>query len=492
MNEGRSPDTWSAVNGNGPWFSERGVWCEPIDALRSVHDSAQPLLLESADTGSPLGRYSFLMWDPIRTTRVPVATRDPLAELRTWLAAHRVSSEPALPPFQGGLAGLWSYDLGRSFESIPEPRWDEFGVPALCVGLYDTVMAWDHHQQRCWLVSQGLDESLVPSEQRARESLRRAALKTHTAPEPNATRDAKSPVSEDSLHGQLESLAVAHPIADAVKSVGVEVWSSFSRDGFLQAVAAGIEAIRAGDIFQVNLAHRLATRVVDSGPRLYERMRVRNAAPFAGYFDTGRETIISASPERLFKVRDSVVESRPIKGTTHRSWFPESDFAAAAELQASAKDRAENIMIVDLLRNDLSRVCQEDSMRVTQLCEVERFRYVQHLVSAIEGRLRPACDALDVVEAVFPGGSITGAPKIRAMELIAEIEPTARGAYCGSLGYIGFDGAADFSILIRTVTESRGWWTFPVGGGIVVGSSPEKEYQETWHKARGLLTALKP
>lgn len=131
-------------------------------------------------------------------------------------------------------------------------------------------------------------------------------------------------------------------------------------------------------------------------------------------------------------------------------------------------------------------------MRVTQLCEVERFRYVQHLVSAIEGRLRPACDALDVVEAVFPGGSITGAPKIRAMELIAEIEPTARGAYCGSLGYIGFDGAADFSILIRTVTESRGWWTFPVGGGIVVGSSPEKEYQETWHKARGLLAALNP
>jgi para-aminobenzoate synthetase component 1 len=223
---------------------------------------------------------------------------------------------------------------------------------------------------------------------------------------------------------------------------------------------------------------------------LYLRLRQRNPAPFAAWFDLGDTQILSASPERFLCVSDDRVEARPIKGTRRRTPFAEASLFAGDDLVESEKDRAENIMIVDLLRNDLSRVCEADSVRVTQLCGLETYQYVQHLVSAIEGRLSAGKTAVDLVRAAFPGGSITGAPKIRAMEIIAELEPTARGPYCGCLGYFGFDGSADLNILIRTITASRGWWQFPVGGGIVAQSSPEREYEETWHKAEGLLRAV--
>ncbi len=211
----------------------------------------------------------------------------------------------------------------------------------------------------------------------------------------------------------------------------------------------------------------------------------------AGYLDAGEFQILSASPERFVSVRDGAVETRPIKGTRARIDRPEADLFAGDELRLSEKDRAENVMIVDLLRNDLSRVCTDDSVQVTQLCGVEVFAYVQHLVSTVRGKLAPDQTAVDLLRAVFPGGSITGAPKIRAMEIITELEPTARGAYCGALGYLGFDGVMDTSILIRTITAGRGWWQLPVGGGIVAQSDPAAEYEETWHKAAGLLHAVK-
>jgi para-aminobenzoate synthetase component 1 len=186
------------------------------------------------------------------------------------------------------------------------------------------------------------------------------------------------------------------------------------------------------------------------------------------------------------------VETRPIKGTRARARRPEADLFSGDELRASDKDRAENVMIVDLLRNDLSRTCRPESVRVSQLCGLETYEYVQHLVSVVEARLRDDAAAVDVLRTAFPGGSVTGAPKIRAMEIIAELEPTVRGAYCGSLGYIGPDGRMDTSILIRTITAARGWWQFPVGGGIVAQSSPREEYEETWHKAAGMLRAIAP
>jgi para-aminobenzoate synthetase component 1 len=276
--------------------------------------------------------------------------------------------------------------------------------------------------------------------------------------------------------------------------------SNFSADDYRAAVRRAIDYIHAGDIFQVNLAQRLLLPAASDPLNLYLRLRQRNPAPFAGWFDWGATQIISASPERFLRVQGRVgsahrspelhVEARPIKGTRRRTAWAEADLFAADDLLQSEKDRAENIMIVDLLRNDLSRVCDPESVRVTQLCALETYQFVQHLVSAVEGTLAPGKTALDLVRAAFPGGSITGAPKIRAMEIIAELEPTARGPYCGSLGYFGFDGSMDLNILIRTITVSRGWWQFPVGGGIVSQSSPQREYEETWHKAEGLLRAL--
>jgi para-aminobenzoate synthetase component 1 len=238
------------------------------------------------------------------------------------------------------------------------------------------------------------------------------------------------------------------------------------------------------------LAQRLLAPAVASPLDLYLRLRQRNPAPYAGYFDLGDSQIVSASPECFLTVRNGGVETRPIKGTRGRSPSPEADLFVGDELAASEKDRAENVMIVDLMRNDLARVCRPDSVHVAQLCRLETYAFVKHLVSVVRGELRPDQSALDLLKASFPGGSITGAPKVRAMELIAELEPTARGPYCGSLAYLGFDGTMDASILIRTITAGGGWWQLPVGGGIVAQSDPDDEYRETWHKARGMLEAI--
>jgi para-aminobenzoate synthetase component 1 len=242
----------------------------------------------------------------------------------------------------------------------------------------------------------------------------------------------------------------------------------------------------------VNLSQRLLGRLREHPLDLYGRLRRRNPAPFSCYFDLGDFQIVSASPEQFLRVTDSAVVTKPIKGTRPRGATPEEDAALVRELLNSPKDRAENVMIVDLLRNDLGRVCEYGSVRVPKVCEVETYRYVHHLVSEVRGKLRPGMTPFDLLRAAFPGGSVTGAPKVRAMEIIAELEPTARGPYCGSIGFIGFDGAMDSNILIRTFTAGRGWLQFPVGGGIVADSDPAAEYEETLHKAAGLLRALEP
>jgi para-aminobenzoate synthetase component 1 len=389
---------------------------------------------------------------------------------------------PELPPFQGGAAGLLGYELGRSLESVPPTSYDEFNVPALAMGLYDVVVAFDHVTDRAWIVSQGLPE-LDPSSRyrRAKQRLEQArgwisgSCDDRCAATPEAT-------------GQLspQQLASQYPVADIP-----DLTSNFSEQAYLKAVQRVIDYIYAGDVFQVNLAQRLLMPARDNSVSLYRRLRHCNPGPMAGYFDLGDFQILSASPERFLRVHQRQVETRPIKGTRPRSGDPKIDRAAEAELLGSEKDRAENVMIVDLLRNDLSRVCSPDSIRVSQLCGIEPCQFVMHLVSAVTGRLRSECTSLDLVRAAFPGGSITGAPKVRAMEIIAELEPTARGAYCGALGYLGFDGSMDWNLLIRTITAGRGWWQFPVGGGIVAQSIPEQEYEETWHKAEGLLRAIK-
>jgi para-aminobenzoate synthetase component 1 len=255
-------------------------------------------------------------------------------------------------------------------------------------------------------------------------------------------------------------------------------------------VSRGIEYVRAGDIFQVNLAQQFAVAGGGDPVELYMRAREINAAPFAGFFDAGDVQIASMSPERFLQVTRGNVRMHPIKGTRRMIASPEADLFAGDDLEASPKDRAENVMIVDLVRNDLARACRPESVRVESLCRLERYRYVQHLVSIVAGRLRPGLSAVDALEAAIPGGSVTGAPKHRACEIISELEGVARGAYCGSLGYIGFDGTADFNLLIRTIIASPSGLTFAAGGGITAASDPAAEHAESLHKAEGTLRVL--
>jgi para-aminobenzoate synthetase component I len=437
------------------------------------------LFLDSAMRHGRLGRYSFIAADPFDSLLFS-SKQDAFGPLERALAGFRTATIPGLPPFQGGVAGMFGYDLGRQLEKLPRSRVDEFGFPVLALGLYDVVVAFDHQDNRAWIFSSGLPErSGGPQANRAKKRLE--WFKTLAIEERSTGTRARQ----------------SHRIVEAAKlspqfHTGQlpQLTSNFARTDYLAAVQRVIDYICAGDVFQVNLSQRLLHPAVDDSVALYHRLRERNPAPFAGYFDLGEFQIVSASPERFVQVLDRWVETRPIKGTGKRSERPLADTDHGTRLRASEKDRAENVMIVDLLRNDLSRVCQAASVQVTELCTLERYQYVQHLVSAVRGRLRDDADCVDLIRAAFPGGSVTGAPKVRAMEIIAELEPTSRGPYCGSLGYLGFDGTMDLSILIRTITAGRGWWQAPVGGGIVAQSQPEAEYEETWHKAEGMLRSF--
>jgi para-aminobenzoate synthetase component 1 len=456
--------------------------CPPPDlegALLRLARRPYPLVLDSALRDPRLGRYSFLMADPFDYFTVPADGTDALAiladKLRPFAATHRTD----LPPMQGGAAGLLAYELGRSLERTPRPLFDEFAFPALAIGLYDTVLAIDHVEHRAWIIAQGFPETDVAG--RLRRARERIEQFQGWLGEPLATVTSIDGTSDYGTLDLAPSWAVPGP---------ERLTSNFSATAYMAAIERAIEYVYAGDIFQVNLAQRLLFPASCDPLELYLRLRQRNPATFASWLDAGEFQIASASPERLFSVRAGQVEARPIKGTRRRNASAEADLFAGDELQASDKDRAENIMIVDLLRNDLARVCKPESVRVTELCKLETYQFVQHLVSAVTGTLREGCTAIDLVRTAFPGGSITGAPKVRAMEIIAELEPTARGPYCGSIGYFGFDGWADLSILIRTITAARGWWQFPVGGGIVAQSDPRQEYEETWYKAAGLIRSL--
>jgi para-aminobenzoate synthetase component 1 len=447
------------------------------------------LFLDSAATDSPGGRYSFVTADPFATLFVrgpavfaPAPKRypsgNPWAALAELLAPFRTATVPGLPPFQGGAAGLFGYGLCHHVERLPPSRRDEFRVPDLAVGLYDWVLAFDHHADRAWIISTGLPRRLEAGRQCAASRLRWAREVLHMRP--RTTQLLRSP-----------PLAAAD-LAPQFELPGLPgVTSNFDRPGYLAAAGRAIDYIHAGDCFQVNLSQRLLSPAQLPPLELYCRLRERNPAPFAGYFDLGDFVVASASPERFLCVQDGAVQTRPIKGTRPRGATPEEDRRQRDELLHSAKDRAENVMIVDLLRNDLGRVCAYGSVRVEAVCRLETYRTVHHLVSEVRGTLRPGMGLVDLLRAAFPGGSVTGAPKVRAMEIIAELEPTARGPYCGSLGYVGFDGTMDTSILIRTFTAGRGWLQFPVGGGIVADSTPAEEYAETLHKAEGLLRALR-
>jgi para-aminobenzoate synthetase component 1 len=350
------------------------------------------------------------------------------AGIRAVLADLACITVPGLPPFQGGVAGLVAYECGLARLGL-EPPPAAGPDPLLSLHAYDVVFAYNHDLDRGWFLAQG-----VPARgpvERARRG--RERLMAFLAEPPAAARDA-APATAPS--------AASHPLPDRP-----HVCSTHSRNRYLEMVQAGIELVHAGDIFQANLAQRFETPMDLDPVAVYLRAREVNPAPFAGYLDAGSVQVASMSPERFLQVCRGVVRTHPIKGTRRVTASPEADLYASADLEASEKDRAENVMIVDLLRNDLARVCTAESVRVEALCRLERYRYVQHLVSVVSGRLRPGLNAIDALEAAIPGGSISGAPKHRACEIISAVEQVSRGCYCGSLGYVGFDGTADFNTL---------------------------------------------
>jgi para-aminobenzoate synthetase component I len=488
------------VIGAGPVVERLEHSAEPADVAAAMVDLPYPIFLDSAAGKASLephklGRYSFVSADPVLVVRSkgPVtevgdgrawrrARGDALGAVREVLRSWAAPSVPGLPPFQGGAAGYIGYDYGAVLERLPATRYDDLGVPDVVVGLYDWVIAWDHASRETWLISTGLAASGPADEARARaraaQARERLAAIRSTAPRAR------------SAAGPVESAAPSYPVT-ALDRAPDGLRSTFTHRGYLDAVARVREYIVAGDIFQANLSQRLQAPLREAPFELYRRLRSRNPAPFAAYFDAGELTVLSASPERFLRLDEhGAVETRPIKGTRPRGLGPMHDAALGRALAESEKDQAENVMIVDLLRNDLSRVCRPGSVRVPELFALEHHPTVHHLVSTVIGELAPGCDAIDLIRATFPGGSITGAPKVRAMEIIAELEPTRRGIYCGSVGYLSRGGAMDTSIVIRTFVRVGDQVYFQAGGGIVADSDPELEYRETLDKARGLIAAL--
>jgi para-aminobenzoate synthetase component 1 len=472
---------------------------DPVVCCERLAGLPYRLFLDSAVRGSRLGRYSFLTADPVSvvqskgavTQRVDVqdgvsrvVDGDALTVVRNLLAPFTAEAVRGLPPFQGGAAGYLAYDWGRVLERLPVPRYDDLALPDVVIGVYDWVLAWDHDTSRAWLISTGIPgASAAARAGRARD--RAAEVRDVITAERKPAGDL--PVS---VRRQVAS-APSYPIEDVEGYRGLGLRSSFTHAGYLDAVRRVREYIYAGDIFQANVSQRFEVPLGETPWDLYRRMRIRNAAPFAAYFECPDAAIVSASPERFLRVgEDGGVETRPIKGTRPRGVGPEHDGALGQALTESAKDRAENLMIVDLMRNDLSRVCDPGTVRVPELFTLERYATVHHLVSTVVGRLAEGRDVFDLVRATFPGGSITGAPKLRAMEIIAELEPSQRSVYCGSLGYWSVAGAMDTNIAIRTAIATSDRVYFSAGGGIVADSDPEQEYRETLDKARGMIEAL--
>jgi para-aminobenzoate synthetase component 1 len=460
------------------------------EAFRRLSTLPGCLWLDSASQGSAdaeaneIGRYSFLTADPVDMLVASVQDCDPWPTLDAWCRRLPRDVDASLPPFQGGIAGLIGYEAANWLEPIGPAGHDDLPTPAISLGLYDWTIATDHVRNQSWLISQGIISQGIGASPNDRYQV---ACQRVDQVEAMLSGSNCRPPSDARRNGQACDASIT---ADQYPTDHHDLLSNFSSQQYRDSVSEIVRLIRDGDSFQVNLAQRLLKKANLTSPDLYLRLRAANPAPFAAYYSGANFEVLSSSPERFLKVRGGDVETRPIKGTVHRTGDRWEDERLAAELSGSEKDRAENVMIVDLMRNDLSRVCTDDSVKVSQLCQIERYEYVQHLVSVVQGQLCQGKTAADLLRACFPGGSVTGAPKIEAMRTIAALEPNPRGPYCGSIGYISCGGSADFSILIRTITAAHGYWQIPVGGGITARSQPAAEEAETWAKAEGMLRAI--
>jgi len=452
---------------NTPRITELEHWDAVARRFRTLADLPWPVWLDSASASSVDGRYDILAADPYLTLRtrggvselttrdgtVVRSTRAPLEWLREQLG-EVCAPAPGLP-FCGGALGYFGYDLGRRFETIQELAAADIDMPDLAIGIYDWAVIVDHAARRSWLVSCGRDERTFGDWPQLLQRLQT----------PN-----------DRLVPPFRVLSRAT--------------SSFSRESYAAAFASVQKRIQRGDCYQVNLTQRFRARADGDAWHAYLQLREINPAPFAAFLDFPDGRVLCSSPELFLRVVGDRVETKPIKGTRPRAADGVRDRALVEALRTSAKDRAENVMIVDLLRNDLGKSCVPGSIRASKVFEVESFARVHHLVSTVEGRLAPGKHALDLLAGCFPGGSITGAPKVAAMRIIEELEPQRRSVYCGCIGYVGFDGNMALNIAIRTLVQHRDYIYAWAGGGLVADSEVDAEYQESLDKAAALLEVL--
>jgi len=432
------------------------------------------ILLDSGQPHSQYGRYDILVAEPFVTLRnientgsataktqteifkdgqLSISHEDPFALLNSLLAPYQAVAGDL--PFSGGAVGYFAYDLLRQLERLPQHNAVDLAIPHMMVGIYDWCVLVDHHLKTAYLVSNGFEQA------------------THDHwPQLCALFDAPAAAENSSFN------------------ISTAISSNMDYSQYAQAFNKVKDYITAGDCYQVNLAQRFSAQAHGDSWPAYLKLREISPAPFMAYMNFGDLQVVSGSPERFLQVVSGVVETRPIKGTRPRSADAVLDQQYAEELQASVKDKAENLMIVDLLRNDISKSCAVGTVKADQLFQLQSFANVHHLVSIIRGVLQPAKTALDLLRGCFPGGSITGAPKLRAVEVIEELEPHRRGVYCGAIGYIGFDGNMDTNIAIRTAVYAAGEISFCAGGGIVADSILEHEYVETLDKAASLLKTM--
>jgi len=458
----------------------------PVLAFRKLLDEdEQGFLLESVVGLERVARYTFLGVRPRETIRawgrrVEVqqgdrVTRsecdDPLARLAQCLAAHKVVHHPdrsGLPRFTGGAVGYAGYDIIRHYEHLPNMPKDDRNLPDMVFGFYDTMVIFDHVQKTVMVVSNAIlgDGEPVKAYDAARERI-------------------------DAVCERLRRPAPLK-VEDMVRreEVRLPFKSNFERGAFLRAVEACKEYIRAGDIFQVVLSQRLRVESGAAPIDVYRALRVINPSPFMFYLKTKDVTLLGSSPEIMVRVEDREITSRPLAGTRPRGATAEEDKRLEKELLADPKERAEHVMLVDLARNDVGRVAQYDTVRLSDVMHVERYSHVMHIVSNVTGRLRDGCTALDALRVSVPAGTVSGAPKVRAMEIIDEFEPTKRGPYAGAVGYVDYSGNLDTCIALRTMVLSGGMIDVQAGAGIVADSVPEREYEETLNKARALLLAV--
>ena len=468
----------------------------PVSAFHRLDAGAAACLFESVIGGEKVGRYSFLAGEPylllqargnevteieygrpatnqpIQATRRTFTSKNPLADLRMRVQAVRMAKHSGLPPFVGGAVGYAGYDTVRYVERLPNAPPDDRHLPDLAFAFFDHMVVFDNVQKTCIVVALARIETRDP-----------AALRL-------AYEDACRRVDRlvDKLSSAAETLAPTD--IDTTGEVSLASESNFTQAEFEAAVRKCVEYIRAGDIFQVVISQRLQTPLSVDPFEVYRTLRVVNPSPFMFYLRVPECTLVGSSPEILVRVVEGKVTMRPLAGTRRRGRTDEEDRALAEELLADPKERAEHVMLVDLGRNDVGRVARYGSVQLSDVMVIERYSHVMHITSNVTGELTPERDAFDALAACLPAGTVSGAPKVRAMEIIDEIEPHRRGPYAGAVGYIDFAGNMDTCIALRTIVVQNGIAYVQAGAGIVADSIPEQEYQETLNKARGLLKAI--